>query len=264
MTGSPIRTWFVVALILSGRATAPSSLDSRGAARYERRFCLAGALGDHDAFRNSTRQPGRGRAVVGWGVDRRRRTPAGGGRGFAPLLGQRRETRDPRSRRSSAHGHCRRVVHRSRSGRTRGRAGRRSPIAASGPSTISCSRKPATIRPRRPRAFPGRTRVALLSAVGETVYEFGRRFLRHRRLSRRSRRDVLAPRPAAVALALDSDGVSPRDVWAAQRADHHADQLSGRRDRHSAGHLPARQLRRRGLRRQSGWRLGFARTRRAR
>ncbi len=41
------------------------------------------------------------------------------------------------------------------------------------------------------------------------------------------------------------------------------DQLSGRRDRHAAGHLPTRQIRRRGLRGQSGRRPGLARTRRA-
>ena len=49
----------------------------------------------------------------------------------------------------------------------------------------------------------------------------------------------------------------------AQRADHHADQLPGRGDRHPAGHLPADPLRRRGLRRQSGRRPGLARARRA-
>ena len=102
-------------------------------------------------------------------------------------------------------------------------------------------------RPRSPRAFLRPHTVALLSAIGETVYESGVDFFDIRRLSRRSRCDVLAPRPAAVALALDSDGASPRDVRAAQRADHHADQLSGRRDRHPAGHLPARQIRRRRL-----------------
>jgi hypothetical protein len=34
----PIRTWFVVPLILSGQAGVSCLLDSRAAARYERRF----------------------------------------------------------------------------------------------------------------------------------------------------------------------------------------------------------------------------------
>ena len=45
-----------------------------------------------------------------------------------------------------------------------------------------------------------------------------RGFRRHRRLPRRNRHDVWAPRPASVALALDLDGLSPREVFAAQRA----------------------------------------------
>ena len=105
--------------------------------------------------------------------------------------------------------------------------------------------------------------VALLSAVGETIYDSGVDFF-----------DIvdylgevvvmflrLAPHPwrwrwTPMVYHLEMYGL--RSV-----PDHHTDQLSGRRDRHSAGHLSARQIRRRGLRRQPGWRLGFARTRRA-
>ena len=47
------------------------------------------------------------------------------------------------------------------------------PIAASAPSTTSCSRRLATTRPRSPRAFLRAHTVALLSAIGETVYELG-------------------------------------------------------------------------------------------
>ena len=195
-------------------------------------------------------------------MDRRRRTSARGGRGFAPLLGERRKTRDLRSRRSSTHGHRRRVVHRSRGGRTGG-----------GRSQCFLSRRAAQARhpaqggwlPPAGEILAGSSRADSRAALGDRRDNLRRRrrFPRYRRLSGRSRRDVLAPRPAAVALALDADGVSPRDVRAAQRAHHLADQLPGRRDRHPAGHLSARQIRRCGLRRQSGWRLGFARTRRA-
>ena len=48
-----------------------------------------------------------------------------------------------------------------------------------------------------------------------------------------------AAHPASHALALDLDGASPRDLFPAQRADHLADQLPSRRDRHATGHIPA-------------------------
>ena len=51
------------------------------------------------------------------------------------------------------------------------------PIAASSPSTTSCSRRLATTRPRNRRCVHPAHTVALLSAVGETIYDVGVDFL---------------------------------------------------------------------------------------
>ena len=197
-------------------------------------------------------------------VDRHRRTRARGGRGFAAsALGQRREARDPRSFRAPAHGHRRRVVHRSRPGGTDGRRGAVSCYRGERPEHAILLKDAGYHPPEAPtRSPPPHAHRAALGGRRDGL-RIGRRFHRHRRLSRRNRRDVPAPRPAAVALALDLDGASPRDVRAAQRADHHADQLSGRRDRHPAGHFPARELRRLDLRGRSGRRSRLARAWRA-
>ena len=88
-------------------------------------------------------------------------------------LGQRRETRDPRSRRSSAHGHGRRVVHRSRPRSNWRPPELRSPTAASSPSTTLLLKEAGYHPPEKSTRVPPPHRVALLSAVGETVYDSG-------------------------------------------------------------------------------------------
>ena len=89
----------------------------------------------------------------------------------------------------------------------------------------------------------------------------GPRSRRRRELFRRDRRDDHSPAALSASLAMDGDDLPARELLAAERADHHADQFPGRRHRDAAGHLPARPVRRVDLRRQSGRRARHARAR---
>ena len=184
-------------------------------------------------------------------MDRRRRKSSGGGRGRHHVGGPRRQERNDRSRRGRPHGHRGRLGHRPRPGATNGgggagglprRAARTRAVAAGGGIPARGGGEDQPLLSRAHVARRGRR---------ERLH-VGRRPDRHRRLSGRDRRDVAAPRPTPDALALDLDVSSPRAVFVAQRADHRADQLSRRRDRHAAGRVPARAVRRRALRGQSG------------
>ncbi len=91
---------------------------------------------------------------------------------------------------------------------------------------------------RKPTHVP--SAVSLLSRGRRIGRDRGPRPRRGRELPRRAGRDDHPPPAFSDALAVDGDGLPSRDVLAAKRADHRADQLSGRRDRHPAGNLPAR------------------------
>ena len=180
-------------------------------------------------------------------MGRRRRPRSRDERGSPDFWRRRRQKRDDRSRRGRPHGHRGRVAHRPRAGgadggRSAGRLPRRKartgPLASRGGIPTGGAAQEQAFKPRADAAGRGR-RERLYGGLGPD---------RHRRLSWRDRRDVVAPRLETADLALDLGCASPRDVFAAQRSDHRADQLSCRRDRHPAGHLPARAIRRLAIR----------------
>ena len=219
---------------------------------------MFGVPGVRCAYRHPPGRRRRADIVFGRRLDRRQQRRARGASGFAGRACAPGGRRDPRPLRRQPHGHRRRLGDRPGARRT----GRRRDQGR-------LSRRAAGIRAApEGRGLPAdRAAEADPCADGGLAAERGWRVGLHRRLrSRRGRqlfwRDCGADDPPAALsapLAMDLDDLPARDVLAAQRADHRADQLSGRRDRHAAGHLPTQGVRRFGLRRQPHRRLGLAR-----
>ncbi len=98
------------------------------------------------------------------------------------------------------------------------------------------------VEPPKPTHLP--TAISLLSAVGESVYTAGHDLAEGVSFFGEIVAMTIRLLPFPHRWRWTSIDLPPRELLAAQRADHRADQFPGRRDRYAAGHFPARPLRR--------------------